>query len=99
MNITLEQLRDYVKSAVDAGIQAYIRSVEPLSDRINQSDAKRWIAAMGHKPVMLSRWVDAGLLTRQKDADAPQNAQAWYSKAEIKNLLAAIELKMICNDQ
>lgn len=87
----------FVSTAVDAGVQAYIKSVEPSQDRIKQADAKRYIAKLGFQPVMLSKWADAHLLTPVKVGEA-QNSAVWYSLAEIKNVITSIQLKKICNE-
>lgn len=98
LELSLQQLFDWTKQAVDAGVQAYIRNTEPLSDRIKQADAKRYIARYGYQPVMLRKWVDAGLLTRVKTSER-QNAAAWYSLADIKSLISSLKLKELCNNQ
>ena len=97
MNISLQALMQFVSTAVDAGVQAYIKSVEPSQDRIKQADAKRYIAKLGFQPVMLSKWADAHLLTPVKVGEA-QNSAVWYSLAEIKNVITSIQLKKICNE-
>lgn len=97
MNVSLENLLKFVTQAVDAGVQSYIKSTEPSQDRIKQSDAKRYIAKRGFQPVMLSKWVDARLLTPVKFGES-QNSAVWYSLAEIKNVITSIQLKKICND-
>ena len=97
MNISLQDLMQFVSKAVDAGVQAYIKSVEPSQDRIKQADAKRYIAKLGFQPVMLSKWADAHLLTPVKVGEA-QNSAVWYSLAEIKNVITSIQLKKICNE-
>lgn len=98
MNIPLESLHEFVASAIDAGVQKYIRSIEPSADRIKQADAKRYISRMGFKPSMLGRWVDARLLTPVKVGDN-QNAAVWYSLAEIKKVICTIKLKSINNEE
>jgi hypothetical protein len=98
IELTLQQLFDWTKLAVDAGVQSYIKTIEPASDRIKQAEAKRYIANLGYSPTMLHKWVEAGLLSRVKSCDK-QNASAWYSLAEIKNLLGSIKLKELCNNQ
>ncbi len=98
MEISLQQLFDWTTQAVDAGVQAYIRRTEPESDRIKQSDAKRYIARQGFQPVMLHKWVKAGLIEGEKTGGG-QNSAVWYSLADIKNLINSIKLKEICNNQ
>lgn len=98
MEIKLSDLLAYTTKAVEAGVQTYIKNIEPMADRIKQADAKRYITRMGFRPVMLQRWVDAGLLHKVKSSDK-QNAAAWYSLAEIKNLISSIQLKEMCNNQ
>lgn len=96
MNIELKDLLAFVTLAVDAGVQSYIRSVEPSSDRINQADAKKYIAKMGFQPVMLRKWSDAHLLTPVKVGER-QNAPVVYSLAEIKTVISSLKLKSMCN--
>ena len=96
MNIEIKDLLAFVTQAVDAGVQTYMRSVEPTSDRITQADAKKYVKKMGYKPVMLRKWSDAHLLTPTKLGDR-QNAPVIYSLAEIKNLISSLKLKSMCN--
>lgn len=96
MNIELGDLLAFVTQAVDAGVQTYMRSVEPSADRINQADAKRFVKKMGFQPVMLRKWSDAHLLTPVKAGEA-QNAPVMYSLAEIKKVISSLRLKQICN--
>ena len=96
MDIELKDLLAFVTQAVDAGVQSYIKSVEPSSDRIRQAEAKRYIAKMGYQPVMLRKWSDAHLLTPVKVGEA-QNASVFYSLAEIKAVISSVKLKTLCN--
>ena len=82
--------------AVDAGVQSYIKSIEPTKDYIKQSEAKRFIAKLGYKPVMLQHWVNKHLLTPVKTGEA-QNAIVLYSLSEIKTLISTLRLKDITN--
>lgn len=94
LTLTFDQLLRLMQEAGESAIMAYKRDNEPLSDLINQADAKRWIAANGFKPVMLKKWVDAGVVAKSKAADAAQNAQAFYSKAELKRVMCAAKLSV-----
>ena len=96
MDIELRELLKLMTEAVDAGVQSYIKSVEPTSDFIKQSEAKRFIAKLGYKPVMLQHWVNKHLLTPVKTGEA-QNAVVLYSLSEIKTLLSTLRLKDITN--
>lgn len=96
MNIELKDLFDFVTRAVDAGVQSYIKSIEPTQDYIKQGEAKRYIAKLGYKPVMLQRWVNARLLTPVKTGEA-QNAVVLYSLSDIKTLISTLRLKDITN--
>lgn len=97
MEIRLQDLLQFVSTAVDAGVQSYIRSVEPGLDRIKQSEAKRYVSRAGFQPAVLSKWVDARLLTPVKSGDA-QNSAVWYSLADIKRVISAIRLKRISDE-
>lgn len=96
MNIELKDLLAFVTQAVDAGVQTYIRSIEPASDRINQADAKKYVKKMGFQPVMLRKWSDARLLTPVKIGER-QNSPVLYSLAEIKTVISSLKLKSMCN--
>lgn len=86
----------FVELAVDAGVQRYRRSIEPEDDRVNQAEAKKYIARLGYRPVMLRRWVDNRLLTPVKVGDK-QNSPVYYSMADIKTLLTTLKLKELTN--
>ena len=96
MNIEMKDLFDFVSRAVDAGVQSYIKSIEPTADFIKQNEAKRYIARLGYKPAMLQRWVNGGLLTPVKTGEA-QNAVVLYSLSDIKTLIFTLRLKDITN--
>ena len=96
MNITLDDMLRFVELAVDAGVQRYRRSIEPEDDRVNQAYAKKYIARLGYRPVMLRRWVDNRLLTPVKVGDK-QNSPVYYSMADIKTLLTTLKLKELTN--
>ena len=57
IEVSLQDLQQLISSAVDAGLQSYIRSVEPSRDHIRQAEAKMYIKKMGYKPVMLRKWI------------------------------------------
>lgn len=96
MNIELKELLSLITEAVDAGVQSYIKSIEPTADFIKQREAKRYIAKLGYKPAMLQRWVNGGLLTPVKTGEA-QNAVVLYSLSDIKTLISTLRLKDITN--
>ncbi len=96
MNVEMKDLLAFVSMAVDAGVQSYIRSVDPCSDRINQADAKRFVKKMGFQPAMLRKWSDARLLTPVKLGDR-QNSPVVYSLAELKKVISSARLKTLCN--
>ncbi len=98
MEIDMKDLLRFVTLAVDAGVQKYMKGVEPAEDRVRQADAKRYIARMGFQPVMLRKWTDAKLLTPVKQGDR-QNAPVTYSLAELKAVISSLELKAMCNGQ
>ena len=97
MNISLENLHDLLSMAVDAGIQGYMRKIDPKSDNIKQSEAKRYLTRYGMRPYMLQKMVDAGVVTPVKVGDK-QNSAVWYSLEEIKKAICTINLKKICNE-
>lgn len=97
MNVSMQDLLKFVTLAVDAGVQNYIRTIEPKQDRIKQSDAKRYIQRLGYQPAMLQKWVSANLLVPVKIGDS-QNSSVWYSLADIKKVISSMKLKQICND-
>lgn len=96
MDIELKDLLSLVSEAVDAGVQSYVRSCDPQSDYVKQSEAKRYLQRLGFRPAQLQRWVDGGLLVPVKTGDA-QNASVIYSLADIKTLISSIRLKRLTN--
>ncbi len=44
MNIELKDLLGLISEAVDAGVQKYVKSIDPAADYIKQSEAKRYIS-------------------------------------------------------
>lgn len=96
MNIELKELLSLMTEAVDAGVQSYIKSIEPTADFIKQREAKRYIAKLGYKPAMLQQWVNGGLLTPVKTGDS-QSSPVIYSLTEIKTLISSLRLKSITN--
>jgi hypothetical protein len=96
MNIELKELLSLMTEAVDAGVQSYMKSVEPTKDFIKQSEAKRYIAKLGYKPAMLQHWVSKHLLTPVKTGEA-QSAVVLYSLSDIKTLISTLRLKDITN--
>lgn len=92
----MKDLLDFVTSAVDAGVQSYIKSIEPSRDYIKQEEAKRYISRIGYKSTLLQRWVNANMLTPIKTGDA-QSAAVLYSLSDIKKLISTLRLKKITN--
>ena len=91
MNIELKDLLGLISEAVDAGVQKYVKSIDPAADYIKQSEAKRYISRLGYKPAMLQRWTDARLLTPVKTGDA-QNSSVLYSLSDIKAVMSSLRL-------
>ena len=88
----LLQIMDVIKSAVDAGIQEYKRSVEPDIDYVTQSEAQRYLRRLGYRPSILFKWKSENLLTPVKTGDS-KNSSVLYSLAEIKKLVCSIQIK------
>lgn len=96
INISLHDLLGLVSTAVAAGVQDYIKGIDPEQDRIKQTEARRYLKTRGFKPVMLRKWTDAGLLHPVKTGET-QNCATIYSLAEIKKAISTVRLKAICN--
>ena len=92
INVDLLQIMDIIKSAVDAGIQEYKRSVEPDIDYVTQSEAQRYLRRLGYRPSILFKWKSENLLTPVKTGDS-KNSSVLYSLAEIKKLVCSIQIK------
>lgn len=94
----MHDLLTLVSSAVSAGVQDYIRGTDPGRDRVKQSEAKRYLKSRGFQPVMLRKWTEAGWLHPVKNGEA-QNSATIYSLAEVKKVISAVRLKIICNNE
>ena len=98
MNISLTDFQRLVTIAVDAGIQGFLKSREPQTDRIKQSEAKRFLVERGYQTTALKRWVEAGMVKPIKHGSA-RNSAVWYSLAELKKAVCAVRLKKINNEE
>ena len=78
----------------DAAVQTYMKSIEPNSDRIKQTEAKEYLCRRGYKPGDLKKWVQAKMLHPVKLSHA-RNAAVGYSLSEIKCLIAAYSAKQL----
>ena len=96
MEIALKDLMSLMEQAVSAGVQKYVKSIEPAADYVKQAEAKRYISRLGYKPAMLQHWVNARLLTPVKTGEA-QNAVVLYSLSDLQNLISSLQLKGITN--
>jgi hypothetical protein len=90
MEISLADLRKIITSAVEVGVENYMKAREPETDMLKQADAKRYLSKVGIQPVMLKKWVDCSLLTPVKTGSS-QNAPVMYSLAEIKELIFTMQ--------
>ena len=86
----IQKLNDYTRLAVDAGIQSYMQRVNPTADKVNQSEAQRFLFYRGFRPALLTRWVREGLIKGRKTGKG-KNARVYYSLSEIKNLLLTLK--------
>jgi hypothetical protein len=94
MEISSNDLMALMSAAIDAGVQAYIRSVTPSEDLVSQSEAKRYLSRVGIKPSMLGSWAAASLITPVKRGQS-RTAKVLYSLAEIKKVIAAGKLEQV----
>ena len=90
MKISLNQLRNIISASADIGVQRYIKTMEPESDRIKQEEAKRYLEKMGYQPIMLKKWRKDNLLVPVKMGDA-RNSAVWYSLTDIKELIFTLQ--------
>lgn len=88
----IKKLHEYTRLAVDAGIQSYMQRVNPTADKVNQSEAQRFLFYRGFRPALLTRWVREGLIKGRKTGKG-KNARVYYSLSEIKNLLVTLKSK------
>lgn len=97
LNISIPQLEAIISRAVDAGIQKYAASLDPLSDRITKAEAFKYVVRLGYSKAQMKQWEEKGLLKGEKSGDS-YNSPVYYSVAKIKELVCAIEAKRIIND-
>ena len=67
-----------------------MQGVNPGTDKVNQSEAQRFLFYRGFRPAILARWVREGLIKGRKNGKG-KNARVYYSLSEIKNLLLTIK--------
>ncbi len=90
MEISIEDLRRIISTAVDVGVQKYIRTTEPENDKMTQSEAQRYIEKLGYQPVMLTKWVNEDLLRPVKTGNS-RTSRVVYSLSEIKELVFSLQ--------
>ncbi len=90
MEITLTDLRKIIETAVEVGVESYMRAREPETDLLKQADAKRYLLKVGIEPVMLKKWVELSYLNPIKTGES-QNAPVLYSLAEIKKVIFTLQ--------
>lgn len=96
ITMSVDSLDRLITLAVDAGVESYMRSIEPDCDNIKQGEAKRLIKKYGFKPAMLKKWADARLILPVKTGE--RNAAVWYSRREIKRLMVKLKSREIGYD-
>ena len=94
MEITLNQLRNIISASADIGVQRYIKTREPESDRVKLSEAKRYLEKMGFQPILLKKWREDNLLVPVKLGDS-RNSAVWYSLTDIKELIFTLQTHSI----
>lgn len=97
ININMQDLTWLISHAVDAGVQEYMKGVDPSLDKVKKSQAERFLESRGYKKVMLSKWTEAGLLHPVKSGET-QNCALYFSLAEIKKTICIVKAKEICNN-
>lgn len=90
--MNIQKLNEITRLAVDAGIQSYMQRVSPATDKVNQSEAQRFLFYRGFRPAILARWVREGLIKGRKTGKG-RNARVYYSLSDIKNLLLTLKSK------
>lgn len=92
LRLSLPQLEDIISRAVDLGIEKYRASLDPLSDRLNKAEARRYIVRMGYSVAQMKVWEEEGLLHGEKNGDS-YNSHVYYSREELKKLVLSIKVK------
>jgi len=92
--LSLQDLEELLTRVSQNAIAAYERLRDPLSDRLKQSEVRRYLSHRGVPPSELRVWVEKGLLRGEKSGGA-RNAAVWYSKADIERLFAMYELERV----
>lgn len=94
ITLSLFQLEDIISRSVDCGIQQYIKSLDPLKDRLTRAEARKYVARLGHSAAQMKNWEAQGLLRGVKSG-ASKNSPVYYSAAEIKKIVLTTQIKKI----
>ena len=92
LTLRIDEVRDLVRGAVEAGVQSYLRYREPDKDRLSHQAALRYVRQCGFRPRDLDRWLEAGLITRVKSGESKTCTQ-WYSLAELKETVLTLKVQ------
>lgn len=92
INLSVQQLEDIIAHAVDLGMQMHEADLDPLSDKLTKSQARKYIVRRGYTPSTLQHWEDEGLLQGELSGFS-HSSPVYYSLADIKKLICAIKVK------
>ena len=98
MKITIEynELRDSIQKFVQVGFMEAVKTYEPAQDRLRQKDVKSWLKMLRIDYKEFKSLVDAGAIKARR-IGAAANSPLFYSKKEIKEVLAAYGLMKAIN--
>ena len=83
----IEELRDLIEICFESGYLRGQRDLNPSTDKIRKKDAEAILMRNGMQKVLLSRWVEAGMITEHKGEN---NSPIWYSLSQIMATITAI---------
>jgi len=92
IKLSLYQLEDLIARSVDCGIQQYIKSLNPLDDQLTRAEARKYVVRLGSSVAQMKEWEERGLLRGVKSG-ASKNSPVYYSAADIKKIVFAIQVK------
>lgn len=98
MTVTFElfELKNICMKMAELGAAANEKKRSPVSDKIKQREAYRWLKTLGYEPSLLDKLEKEGLVHKKRKG-ASKNSPIMYSKFEIQSAINALKISKYVN--
>lgn len=96
LELDLYQLKNIMADMVQVGYMKAIKVYEPTKDNVSTRELVRWFKVLGIDPSYINKMESEGLI-KGKRKGIGKNSPVCYSRLEIKQALATIDLNKYIN--